>query len=88
MYCSVNISMCDSWKPHRVYCKIVGIGRFLSSKINIEVDFGQYANYFDVTERYLVDEKGKKTKYRLHFYFESILCLSPFFLHHRKKTVM
>lgn len=48
---------------HRVYCEIVGTGRFLSSKVNIEVDFGQYTNYFDATGRYLVDENGKRIKF-------------------------
>lgn len=28
---------------HRVYCELLGTGKFMSSKVNVTVDFGQEA---------------------------------------------
>jgi hypothetical protein len=41
-----------------VYCELVGTGKFLSSKVNVKVDFGQKTSFFKGVQ-YLKDEKGK-----------------------------
>lgn len=40
-----------------MYCEIVGKSKFLSSKIHVEIDYGQNKRW--LTEHKLVDEKGK-----------------------------
>jgi hypothetical protein len=47
----------DSQDPTKGYCEIIGTQRFLSFKVNVEVDFGQSKSY---NEKFLVDDKGKK----------------------------
>lgn len=52
----------DSEKDKQsVYCEIVGTGKLLSSKVSIEVDFGQEVGFWSqYKDRILVDENGKK----------------------------
>ncbi len=40
---------------HRVYCELLGTGKFMSSKVNVTVDFGQEAKGWSSR---LVDENG------------------------------
>ena len=51
---------------HRVYCEIVGTEKFLSSKVTIEVDFGQQRSVWTNGRYYktLVDENGKKLEFQ------------------------
>lgn len=47
-----------------VYCEIVGTGKLLSTKVSIEVDFGQETGYWtQYKDRILVDENGKKISF-------------------------
>lgn len=41
---------------HRVYCELLGTGKFMSTKVNVTVDFGQDAKAWSSR---LVDEDGK-----------------------------
>ena len=52
------ISMyCNAQEEHSVFCEIVGTQKFMSLKLNVEVDFGQGGGTYYNT---LVDEEGKK----------------------------
>lgn len=44
-------------EPKFVYCTIIATEKFLSNKVNIELDFGQKMKYF--ADNRLKDEKGK-----------------------------
>ncbi len=44
-----------------VYCEIVGTGKFLSKKVEIEIDFGQEQSYFE--KQWLKDKKGNKIEF-------------------------
>lgn len=46
-----------SQEPKYVYCQIVATEKFLSNKVNVELDFGQKMKYF--ADNRLKDEKGK-----------------------------
>lgn len=48
-----------SQKPSYVYCELVGTGKFLSNKVNVQVDFGQETNFWKGVA-YLKDDAGKK----------------------------
>lgn len=53
----LSVNAADGQAPQRkVYCLLLGKGKFLSEKVNVEVDFGQnpYSN------SNLVDENGKR----------------------------
>ena len=42
------------------YCEIVGTGKFMSFKVNIQIDYGQVFNMKETKSRILVDENGKQ----------------------------
>ncbi len=54
----VNKIPLDSVKTE--YIQIVGTSKFLSTKLTIELDFGQYDNLFRTSDTQLVNSKGKK----------------------------
>ena len=41
----------------KIYCELVGTQRLLSTKVTVEVDFGQQSKFF--ADNRLVDEKGQ-----------------------------
>ena len=41
----------------KIYCELVGTQRLLSTKVTVEVDFGQQSKFF--SDNRLVDEKGQ-----------------------------
>ncbi|NDW08396.1 hypothetical protein [Dysgonomonas sp. 520] len=45
-----------------VYCELVGTGKFLSSKVNVQVDYGQETSYWKGVA-YLKDENGKNKSF-------------------------
>jgi hypothetical protein len=50
----------ESESLRKVYCELVGTGKFLSSKIVVTVDFGQETKFLTgLSQQYLVDENGK-----------------------------
>lgn len=61
MLISVNVMGQDT---HRVYCELLGQGRFMSNKVTVSVDFGQYTSFWkSYSNQFLVDENGKKIKF-------------------------
>jgi hypothetical protein len=50
----------ESESLRKVYCELVGTGKFLSSKVVVTVDFGQETKFLTgYSQQYLVDENGK-----------------------------
>lgn len=48
----------------KVYCELVGTGKFLSSKVTVKVDFGQSTSYWSGNSKQgLVDENGKSKEF-------------------------
>ena len=47
--------------PKFVYCQVVATEKFLSNKVNVELDFGQKMKYF--VDNRLKDEEGKAIKF-------------------------
>lgn len=45
-------------QPFKVYCEIIGFDRVFSNKMTVQIDFGQFSNYWS-TDRDLLDENGK-----------------------------
>ncbi len=46
--------------PRKVFCELLGTGKFMSSKVTVRIDFGQKNNFFtQSTDNRLVDEQGK-----------------------------
>ena len=46
-------------EPYKVYCEITGQTHLLSSKVDVELDFGQAYSFWS-SDRRLYDENGKK----------------------------
>lgn len=57
----LSIAQTDSVKikPHEQYCMILATSKFLSSKVNITVDFGQETKLFSFKDNRLKDDEGK-----------------------------
>ena len=43
----------------KIYCELVGTQRLLSTKVTVEVDFGQQSKFININDNRLVDEKGQ-----------------------------
>jgi len=54
----VNKTPLDSMKAE--YVQIVGTSKLLSTKLTIEIDFGQFDNLFKASDTQLLDSNGKK----------------------------
>ncbi len=47
-----------------IYCELVGTGKMMSTKVNVQVDFGQKTSYWKGgSEKFLKDENGKKIEF-------------------------
>ncbi|MBB4037542.1 hypothetical protein GGR21_003459 [Dysgonomonas hofstadii] len=49
-------------KENFIYCELVGTGKFMSTKVNVQVDFGQSTSIWKGID-YLKDDKGKKISF-------------------------
>ena len=56
LLCILSTFSLDSFAQSRVYCELVGQQKFLSSKVTVQVDFGQQTTLF--SDNRLVDENG------------------------------
>lgn len=57
---SISAFAQDNEGIRKVFCELVGTGKFMSSKIVVTVDLGQETNFWTgASKQYLVDEKGK-----------------------------
>ena len=57
-------------ETRKTFYEIVGTGKVLSSKVKIQIDFGQKTSYFGKYKTFMVDESGKKielAKFRWKF---------------------
>lgn len=53
------LSVCAfSQEKNYIYCELLGTGKFMSKKVNVQVDFGQATSFWKSID-YLKDEKGK-----------------------------
>jgi hypothetical protein len=48
-----------STAPHEQYCMVVASTKFMSTKVNITVDFGQETKLFSFKDQRLKDQEGK-----------------------------
>ena len=46
-------------ETRKTFCQIVGTGKVLSSKIRVQIDFGQKRSYWNQYKNFMVDETGK-----------------------------
>lgn len=50
-------------EPRKTFCEIIGTGKVLSSKVKIQIDFGQKTSYFGKYKTFMVDESGKEIEF-------------------------
>ncbi len=50
-------------ETRKTFCQIVGTGKFLSAKVQVQIDFGQKRSYWSQNKNYMVDETGKKVEF-------------------------
>lgn len=61
MFVSVNVMAQESYK---VFCELLGMGKFMSTKVIVTVDFGQKTKYWSGdAKQYLVDDEGEKLEF-------------------------
>lgn len=57
---AINILAQEQDSPKKyIYCELVGTSKMLSSKVNVEIDFGQAQNLFKTKDSRLRDDNGK-----------------------------
>lgn len=50
--------------PYKVFCELVGSAKFMSTKVIVNVDFGQKTKFWSLSSKqYLVYEEGKKLEF-------------------------
>lgn len=57
--CSLS---CFIYAQNYVYCELVGTGKFMSSKVKVQVDFGQKQSFWKGVD-FLKDENGKNKEF-------------------------
>ena len=78
---SINAFSQDNEGIRKVFCELVGTGKFMSSKIIVSVDFGQETNIWTgASKQYLVDEKGKAKTFNLNKPMLSLLASRMFII--------
>ena len=50
-------------ETRKTFCEIVGTGKVLSSKIRVQIDFGQKRSYWNQYKNFMVDETGKRIEF-------------------------
>lgn len=51
-------------KPKKVFCELLGSSKFMSSKVNVTIDFGQSTSFWSGNSKQgLVDENGKTIEF-------------------------
>lgn len=50
-------------ETRKTFCEIVGTGKVLSSKVRVQIDFGQKRSYWNQYKNFMVDETGKKIEF-------------------------
>ena len=61
MFVSIGVM---AQKPYKVFCELVGTGKFMSTKVSVAIDFGQKTSYWTGgAKQYLVDENGEKLEF-------------------------
>ena len=50
-------------ETRKTFCQIVGTGKVLSSKIRVQIDFGQKRSYWNQYKNFMVDETGKRIEF-------------------------
>ena len=61
MFVSVNVMAQESYK---VFCELLGMGKFMSTKVIVTVDFGQRTKHWSGdAKQYLVDDEGEKLEF-------------------------
>jgi hypothetical protein len=50
-------------RKNYVYCELLGTGKLLSTKVKVQVDFGQKTSFWKGGPEFLKDEKGKMIEF-------------------------
>lgn len=58
----ISVSAFSQDSQSYVYCELVGTGKFMSTKVNVQVDFGQSTSIWKGVD-YLKDADGKKISF-------------------------
>ncbi len=61
LLCLTVMAFGQNEPPKYMYCEIVGKAKFLSSKIDVEIDYGQQKRW--LTDHRLADEDGKTVSF-------------------------
>lgn len=61
MFVSLNVM---AQEPYKVFCELLGTGKFMSTKVAVTIDFGQRTSFWTQgSNQYLVDEAGQKLEF-------------------------
>lgn len=60
---AILVVVATAQETRKTFCEIVGTGKVLSSKVKIQIDFGQKTSYFGKYKTFMVDESGEKIEF-------------------------
>lgn len=64
LFILVSVSVFCQEKPKKVFCELLGSTKFMSSKVNVTIDFGQSVSFWSGNSKQgLVDENGKAIEF-------------------------
>lgn len=64
LFILVSVSVFCQEKPKKVFCELLGSTKFMSSKVNVTIDFGQsVSSWSGRSKQGLVDENGKAIEF-------------------------
>lgn len=59
-----SCTLVNAQEPYKVFCELLGSGKFMSNKVTVTVDFGQKTKFWTGNaKQYLVDENGEKLEF-------------------------
>lgn len=60
---AILVVVATAQETRKTFCQIVGTGKVLSSKIRVQIDFGQKRSYWNQYKNFMVDETGKRIEF-------------------------
>lgn len=59
----ILVAAAAAQETRKAFCEIVGTGKILSTKVRVQIDFGQKRSYWNQYKNFMIDETGKKIEF-------------------------
>lgn len=59
-----SCTLVNAQEPYKVFCELLGTGKFMSNKVSVTIDFGQKTKFWSGNaKQYLVNENGTRLEF-------------------------